>query len=117
MIGTQSGAIPANMPLVAVAVVLGLLFLFGAAYNLLVAWLEHKGYDEGYTSLLVVGGVLVTLAASALLVGWYNALLVLLCFAASGLPMILGSLARYARARRAALDHALAEIKGLLKSP
>lgn len=42
-----------------IAVILGLL-IFGGVYNSIVARLEEKGHDRGYTAYLVVGGTLVT---------------------------------------------------------
>ena len=73
---------------------LGLL-LFGVSYNLLVEYFQKR--TQRYTAELVVGGVIVTVLASAFLIGWENALIVLVCFVASGLPMIVGSWMRTAR--------------------
>lgn len=81
------------------AAVYGGLALFGLAYNALTGWLEEKGLAEGYTSDLVVGGVLVTVTASAPIVGIRRAALVLGCFVASGLPMVIGARVRYRRWR------------------
>lgn len=81
------------------AVMAGLL-LFGVGYDWLVTRLEERGHDQGYTSLLVVGGVLITLAGAGLLVGWWTVAVISLCFTASGTPMIVGSVCRYARERR-----------------
>jgi hypothetical protein len=80
-------------------VVVVMLHLFGWVYNELVAWMERNGYDEGYTALLVVGGVLATLAGLAILRGLESAVYVALLFVASGTPMIIGSMARHARRR------------------
>lgn len=82
------------------AIVYGGLFAFGAGYNALVSRLEAEGWDEGYTSDLVVGGVLVTLTAAVPVVGWRNAAAVLLAFVASGLPMSIGAKLRYRKARQ-----------------
>lgn len=82
-------------------VITGLL-LFGVAYNALVEYLERDGRDRGYTAFLVVGGTLVTLGGVALLIGLEGAGMALACFSASGLPMVVGSVSRYARARVAA---------------
>lgn len=82
-------------------IVFGALFIFGLFYNSLVAWLEANGHDRGYTALLVVGGVLVTIAGAAFLIGWLAALFVLASFAASGLPMVAGAWQRAAVARKA----------------
>lgn len=79
------------------AVFLGLV-LFGVWYNTLVGWLERRGYTEGYLSLVVVGGVGVTLIGVAIL-SIPAALLTLGGFIASGIPMIIGSFARYLKRR------------------
>ena len=79
--------------------VYGGLFAFGSAYNAIIGRLERNGLDEGYTSDLVVGGVLVTVAATAPLVGIRRAAFVLGAFVASGLPMSIGAKIRYRRMR------------------
>lgn len=79
------------------AVFLGLL-LFGILYNLLVEYLISKRYAEGFMSLVVACGVMMTLAGVAIL-SLPAALLVLFAFFASGLPMIVGSITRYMRLR------------------
>ena len=93
-------------------VMIGLL-LFGMVYNALVELLERDGHDQGYTAVLVVGGTLVTLGGVALmlgrvarLVGLEGAAVALACFSASGLPMVVGSVSRYARGRAAAEEQA-----------
>jgi hypothetical protein len=83
------------------ALVFGLLLAFGIGYNVFVAYLERKHLEEGYVSLLVVFGVLVTLVGVAI-INQMSALLALLAFSASGTPMIVGSLIRYALARQKA---------------
>ena len=75
------------------------LVLFGILYNLLMGWMEKRGYLEGLTSLAVVGGVLITLAGIAV-VSWNAAVLALAAFTASGLPMVIGSLWRYVQRRQ-----------------
>jgi hypothetical protein len=82
----------------AIWVVFGALFAFGFVYNLAVAWLQKKGYDEGYTAILVVFGVLVTLAGVAV-VDLDAAILCLMAFVASGFWMVVGGWWRYAHAR------------------
>ncbi len=82
------------------AVLLGLL-LFGIGYNWFVTRLEQEGHDRGYTSLLVVAGVMATLAGALVIVGWQAVMVVALCFIASGLPMIWGSIVRHVRERAA----------------
>lgn len=80
------------------AVMTGLGF-FGVAYNWLVSRIEAKGYDEGYTSDLVVLGTLVTVVAVAPLLGLRRTVIVLTAFVASGGPMSVGSKMRYRRMR------------------
>lgn len=84
----------------AIAVTAVGLLLFGVAYNWLVDRWHRAGYSDGLTSLLVVAGVAVTVAAAGFTIGWTAVLLLLLYFAASGLPMALGDLWRYVKARR-----------------
>ena len=88
-IGTLSGTI---------WVVFGLLFVFGFLYNLAVDWFERRGYDEGYTSILVVFGVLVTLAGVAV-IDSNAATLCLAAFCASGSWMVIGGWWRHVRIR------------------
>jgi predicted tellurium resistance membrane protein TerC len=83
--------------------VMGSLFLFGFVYNLLIDWMERNDYDEGYTALLVVIGVGVTLGAYAF-IDSVAALEVLLAFVASGFWMVVGSWWRHVQARRRAQD-------------
>lgn len=79
------------------AVLLGLI-LFGVLYNLWVEYLINRKYVEGYMSFVVAGGVAITLVFLAIL-SWQLAIMVLLGFAASGIPMIIGSISRYIRLR------------------
>lgn len=74
-----------------------LLVVFGIGYNALVNRLGQR--KEGYTSFLVVGGVLLTLTGSAFVIGLENTLMVLALFVASGVPMIIGEITRVIRAR------------------
>lgn len=90
----------------AIGFVCTLLFLFGVGYNHLVMYLERKHYDEGYTALLVVVGVAITLIGVAILF-WQAAVITLLCFAASGLPMIVGSAWRHVQLREKAQKAAI----------
>ena len=83
-----------------IAVLLALV-LFGTGYNQLISWMERTRIIEGYTALMVAVGVAVTLAAIAIICGWQVGLIALAAFAASGAPMLIGSLWRYARARHA----------------
>ena len=75
------------------------LAIFGVIYNRWVEALEKKGHDRGYMSLIVSAGCAVTLAGTAFIVGLKPVLWALVCFAASGIPMIVGSVGRYCRAR------------------
>lgn len=75
------------------------LAVFGVAYNALTAWLERNARHEGYTALLVVGGVFITVAASALVIGLQSALVVGAGFVCSGTPMIIGSVHRHVMMR------------------
>ena len=79
------------------AVILGLV-IFGLLFNQLVGWLEKRGYAEGFMGLIVSTGVISTLLWVAL-ISVPAALIALVGFCASGIPMILGSLIRYARKR------------------
>ncbi len=78
------------------------LFAFGVAYNAFVGWTQRRGYDEGYTAILVVIGVLVTLAGVAI-IDWNAARLTTFAFIASGSPMIAGSIWRHVRRRERAI--------------
>lgn len=57
--------------------------------------IEKRRPSLGIAAWEVVGGVLFTLVGFAFLAGVEAFLLALLCFAASGVPMILGSRARH----------------------
>lgn len=80
-----------------ISLALGLL-LFGIGYNYLVQYLQAKHYTEGFDSLLVAGGVTVTLLGLAIL-SWQSAVLAFGAFVCSGLPMIVGSIMRYVTRR------------------
>ena len=82
--------------------VIGGLLAFGVLYNAFVGWLIHNGYEEGYVALLVVAGTLVTLGGVAL-VDVRSAVLALVCFGASGTPMVIGSIWRYMQRRQQAV--------------
>lgn len=79
------------------AVILGLVII-GIIYNNLVDYLQRNKFDEGYLSLIVAGGVGFTLIGLAV-ISWQAAIAALVCFAASGSPMIIGSIVRYIRKR------------------
>lgn len=77
------------------AVLFGLL-MFGIAFNALVHALGAR--KDGYTSLLVVAGVIVTQIGVALIC-WQAALVSMAAFSASGLPMVIGEVYRSMRKR------------------
>lgn len=77
------------------------LFAFGTAFNALVGQLNRHGYNDGYTWLLVVAGVAVTVTVAGFTIGWGAVLLLFVYFAASGLPMAFGDIWRHVTARRA----------------
>lgn len=83
----------------------GALIIFGLAYDRAVTELEKRpGGHEGFTSLLVVAGVAVTVLMLWPLLGSKAVATLAFGFAASGAPMIVGSVARYMRARAAAME-------------
>ncbi len=75
------------------------LLVFGVLYNQVVAYLERHKLLEGFVSLAVAGGCLAVLGGLAVF-SWQFALLALGAFVAAGLPMGLGSIMRYALARK-----------------
>lgn len=82
-----------------IGITCGGLLVFGVAYNAVVAYLERKDKERGYTAFLVVFGNLVTVLAMIPLIGLTPALLILFGFACSGLPMTIGSMWRHTEAR------------------
>jgi hypothetical protein len=86
-----------------VAGVFGGLFIFGFLYDRFVAWLEAKGYDEGYTALLVVFGVAAT-GCGVAIINFDAALLMAGAFSCSGFWMIVGNWWRHVQKRKAAQD-------------
>jgi hypothetical protein len=78
--------------------VLLLLAAGGILYNWLVEYAQRQlPRAHGLTAWLVVGGVLGTLIGYMLLAGVQAFMTVLLCFVATGTPMVLGSMLRYWR--------------------
>jgi len=78
------------------------LVTFGIGYNHWVEHLEHNGHDRGYMGLIVAAGCTITLAGAALdtnYAGLDPIAWVFVCFAASGTPMVIGSIVRHCRAR------------------
>lgn len=101
--GTDTGTLGA----IAVGGIYVGLFAFGILFNLAVAWL-HKRRPTFPNSILVVFGVLVTLAGGALLqpvTGWHYLIVSLTTFAASGLAMVAGDLWRATELPSAAAQH------------
>jgi len=84
--------------------VLAALFLFGCLYAIALEVLERRwGFVGDYTWLTVVAGVGFTLAGLAVL-AWPAALLALLTFAASSIPVIVRSIILDVRRRLALRD-------------
>ena len=109
MIGAECGQLTGNiMPIIA-AIYLALL-LFGIGYNYLTAQAERTGFIRGYTALFVVGGVAVTVAATAV-VSLAFALITAGAFIASGTPMIVGSMIRHQREELHQLAQAIEEAR------
>jgi hypothetical protein len=87
------------------------LFLFGIGYNILVSWMEKKGFEEGFTAILVVFEVAIT-GCGVATICWNAAILVLEAFTASGTLMVIGSSWRYVHRRIETISKSLAEIWG-----
>lgn len=75
------------------------LVTFGIGYNYLVARLEDRGRDRGYMGFIVALGCLITVAGAGLIIDLEHTVIVLICFAASGTPMIIGSIVRHIHQR------------------
>jgi hypothetical protein len=86
-------------------ITLVILHLVSWGYDALIGWLERRGYHEGYVSLFVVIGVAYTLLAGLWLVDLRTTLTLLAAFAASGLPMVSGSIVRHIVRRRREEEH------------
>jgi len=89
------------------------LLVFGVSYNLLVQFVQRK--TQHYTAEFVAGGCLVTVLASGFVIGWDCALIVLICFIASGTPMIIGSMMSHAQDEQAAKKVIQDELKEMTK--
>ena len=91
------------------------LAIFGVIYNRWVDSLEKQGHDRGYMGFIVAAGCAVTLAGAAFIIGLEPVFWAFVCFAASGIPMIAGSVGRYCRARaqqkRECLEHDTNQIR------
>lgn len=80
--------------------VLLLLFGCGVLYNAVVDYVQTQLPEHhGVTAWLVVGGVGWTVLGIGIVLGIHDMIVVLLCFIASGSPMIAGSMSRYLRER------------------
>lgn len=87
--------------------------LFGVVFNKYVA--QHQALNGGvYTAIYVVAGVLVTLVSAAWLIGVHAALVVAVLFAASGAPMVIGSMHRHTARIQATNDDAIRQAQELL---
>lgn len=71
------------------AMAFGGLFMFGILFAWLVNYIQKR--TKHYTAELVVIGSLVTVLVSGFIIGWAKMAVVLILFAASGSPMIVGS--------------------------
>lgn len=92
-----------------IGLVMAALFILSIGYN----WLLGKAVKaaENYTAVMVVGGCAYTLIGSGFAIGWtaclpgHVAVLITVgCFAASGIPMVLGSLYRNAVKQQADIE-------------
>jgi hypothetical protein len=90
---------------------IGLLFgllMFGVVYAVFVYWLDER--KRGYTSLLVVAGVSITMIGIALmdaLTDWPAVVITGVCFICSGTPMIVGEIVKTIRQRQAEITRQL----------
>lgn len=109
MIGESCGQITGATIALIAAIYLALL-LFGVFYNWLTSQAERTGFIRGYTSLFVVGGVAVTVAAMAV-ISLAFALITAGAFIFSGLPMIVGSMIRHKREELRQLEQAREEAR------
>lgn len=83
-----------------IAIVLLLLLLFGIAYAAAVRALRHRDPEHGYAPWLVVAGNGAVVAAFTVLAGIQAGLLLLLCMAAAGVPMIVEFVDDHSRIRQ-----------------
>jgi len=109
MIGADCGIDVGRLLPVLVAMCLALL-IFGFGYNLITEKAEKTGFIRGYTSLFVVGGVAVTVAATAV-VNYAFAVITAVAFVFSGTPMIVGSMVRHKREELCQLQQAREEAR------
>ena len=95
--------------------VLAALFFAALAYAYLIVRKAAENKVEGQTASFVVLGVGSTVLASVFLIGLVNAAIVLACFVASGLPMIIEYSSRVHSAQRKDQQNAEKVAKDLLK--
>ena len=79
------------------------LFIFGVAYAIAVYYANRQGWTEGFTALLVVFGVGVTLLGCYIQEIRYGSITtwqVFTAFAITGLPMTIGDIAAYVNRRK-----------------
>src|SRR5690554_1398126 len=92
----MDATLPLRDPLL-FAVILAALLMFGLWFNSYVERrVESADGEQPFTWVWVVTGTLVTLIGLAI-INWQAALLALICFTASGVPMIVGSINRHER--------------------
>jgi len=89
--------------------VLAALVMFGLAYNALMGILGER--KEGYTSFFVAIGTVITLTGAFYTTQFQPVpiWLMVVCFGASGIPMILGDILRVEHVRQAAIRRHQAE--------
>lgn len=78
---------------------LATLLAFGICYALVVRWMS-RNHVEGQTAYLVVFGVMVTVLASGILIGFQSAAIIFACFSASGFPMVIEYVLRVSDERK-----------------
>lgn len=88
----------ADMMPIEIVLVLLIEFLFGIGYNLLVAWWHRHRFSHVSISVAIgVAGTLVIPLAVWFRELWLPVFVLLVCFTASGIPMIVGSMKRTVR--------------------
>jgi hypothetical protein len=93
---------------------LAALFIFGLAYAALVRHISKVGM-QGQTAYAVIGGVAVTLALATFVVGITTTLVLLACFSASGLPMVIEYVTRVHLEQRRDREQAAETAREFLK--
>lgn len=95
-----------------IGLVMAALFILSIGYNWIIGMATRAA--ENYTAVMVIGGCGYTLIGCGFAIGWkscvpgYAAVLVSLgCFAASGIPMALGSFHRNAVRQQADINNSM----------